>query len=158
MHESHLTDFSQAMAWAEAEPEPAQAYDHSLGFSFGRQRPQKAKLYRQLSGQAEPAQHYPLAEIGTERMMAWANSAWEVLYPSYHCRRRFEKSEECDVSQGTQRHITNMLEFSRTSCWWPVPWLTNQIVQLFNQSNCKFLIIDQSDCSFSNLITLLYSR
>ena len=128
MHESHLTDFPQAMVWAEAKPEPAQAYDHSLGFSFGRPRPQKDKLYQQLSGQAELAQHYPLAEIGTERMMAWASSAWEVLYPSHHCRRRFEKSEECDVSQGTQRCITNMLEFSRN--------LMLMACTLTNQSDC----------------------
>ena len=54
MCESHLTDFPQA----EAEPELAEAYEHGLGFSFGRPRPQKAELYRRLSGRAEPAQHY----------------------------------------------------------------------------------------------------
>ena len=57
VRESHLTDFPQAVAWAEAKPEPAEAYEHGLGFSFGRPRPQKAELYRRLSGQAEPAQH-----------------------------------------------------------------------------------------------------
>ena len=56
--ESHLTDFPQAAAWAEAEPEPAEAYEHGLGFSFGRPRLWKAKLYWRLSGRAEPAQHY----------------------------------------------------------------------------------------------------
>ena len=56
--ESHLTDFPQAAAWAKAEPEPAEAYEHGLGFSFRRPRPRKAKLYRRLSGQAKPAQHY----------------------------------------------------------------------------------------------------
>ena len=53
MRESHLTNFPQA------EPEPAQAYERGLGFSFGKPRPRKAELYRRLSGRAEPAQHYP---------------------------------------------------------------------------------------------------
>ena len=57
VRESHLTDFPQAAAWAEAEPEPVEAYEHGLGFSFGRPRPQKAELYQWLSGRAEPAQH-----------------------------------------------------------------------------------------------------
>ena len=34
VRESHLTDFPQAAAWAEAEPEPAQAYEHGLGFIY----------------------------------------------------------------------------------------------------------------------------
>ena len=55
--ESHLTDFPHAAAWAEAKPELAQAYEHGLGFNFGRPRPQKAGLYWQLSGRAELAQH-----------------------------------------------------------------------------------------------------
>ena len=58
VRESHLTDFPQAMAWAEAKAEPAEAYEHGLGFSFGRPRPRKAKLYQQLSGRAELGQHY----------------------------------------------------------------------------------------------------
>ena len=58
VHESHLTDFPQAAAWAKAKPELAEAYEHGLGFSFGRPRLQKAELYRQLSGWAELAQHY----------------------------------------------------------------------------------------------------
>ena len=49
VRESHLTTIPQA------EPEPAQAYEH---FSFGKPRPRKAELYRRLSGRAEPAQHY----------------------------------------------------------------------------------------------------
>ena len=48
--ESHLTDFPQATAWAEAEAELAQAYEHGLGFSFGR-------LSFTDNFQAKPSQH-----------------------------------------------------------------------------------------------------
>ena len=55
VRKSHLTDFPQAAAWAEAEPEPAKAYEHGLGFRFG--KPRLRKLSFTDGFQAEPSWH-----------------------------------------------------------------------------------------------------
>ena len=87
--ESHLTDFPQAAAWAEAEPEPAEAYEHGLGFSLeGRGR---EKLSFTDGFQAEPSQHntkWSIITFGTSGYNSRANGIvershfdiWQALF------------------------------------------------------------------------------